>query len=621
MQNKTVAIPNKGDIKKQLNPFYNKYFKIFDTAFNKDLQQSNNSLFIKEWYIPFQMNEYENFNFSNQFKEIIQFKIDHIDEMMQDLLNKKQINTDYKGNLYLLIGKIGTGKTTFLTKYMSQNDINVCNIDLSILATDIHPEEKRIREFIHNEIKKYFRNNFNNYFHDPDSARDVFGTNILKGISIDELSKLITEKTDDYINYLINYLFTNKKIKIMFILDNGDTCDKKVIDVIKSVLREIMREYPAMFILVMRDYVYKHNIFGNDFQHIFPMIQIPKNNLKEIIKRRIKWSIEEIGKYSDVSESDLDILQETSRGDEIINNIRHKIIPDTAKKILEKCIDHFEKSDGEHSIFGNIQKITDENIREALELIYAFFHSSMLDLGPLFSNIRAQEENNNYQKYRNIDFRDFIDCCIAMHKRCFDKESPIINIFNLDNSLFVDDYINTLGIYIVLRIIKNSKIEKELLWLYLEQLKMTDGRKKGIINYMLSKNLIKSTNHEMPEINYVSELKITSKGLMYLDYLPLRFSYLYYVSDDTPIDKKYCVSYEEREKSFENRKRAVLNFLDFLCDEEKRLQKILEDNINLKNKIYYNNEDSLFQEARYSISSEIEKIRHAIKCKYTESIR
>jgi len=349
------------------------------------------------------------------------------------------------------------------------------------------------------------------------------------------------------------------KIKILFVFDNSDICDVKVLKTIINIIRELLSNYPSVFILTMRDYIPNQDILGKDFQNIYPCISIPKNNLFEIIKKRITWAIN----YFNTNRFDcynIKIIQQTHFKDKIINTINHKISPDAAKKMLERCINSLNYSADEHEIRKYLQDITDDNIREVIEIIYAFFHSSMLDLSPLFLDI--YEENNNTDNYRIIDFRDVIDCCMAKHMRCYDVfSSPIINIFNYDDSKFDDDCINTLGQYLILKIIKNcGKIDSKILKNDLLNLNMAKNRIDGMINKMLKNNLISSTKHETPNIKHVTQYSITKKGKVYIDYLPFRFSYLYYVSDETPIDMRYCVSYEDREKNFLIEKRLLKIF-------------------------------------------------------------
>jgi len=613
------AIPNKGLIPDQLNAICHKYTDLFDKAFGRDMRMERNGKAINEWYVPFQNNTYDNYNFSERFERIIELRFDQIEQAIKDLLCHGPYDPGYKGNLYFLVGKIGTGKTTFLLKNcVYQKSINACYIDLYELATGILPERIEIRNYIYNQIVKFLRGKYADYFYDLDLVRRVFGKNELQDVSADRLSQRMNNNMEEYCMLLIDYLYTHENQKILFILDNGDTCDIKVLDVVLAIVLEMLPNYLSMFIFAIRDYISTQEVFSNRTQYHFPMIQLPINSLSEIIRKRMQWAIKETNNLKNDNEN-LEIIQEATKSDGIINTMKHKITPDVAKRILEKCSDHFDKSIGEHSILNNLREITDNNIREVLDIVYAFFHSPKLDLGPLFLNIYdddSEKITGISNRERIIDFRDVIDYSIAKHKLCFDNSSPILNIFNFDNAVYDDDYINTLGVYLVLKIIINGDIEKDLLMSYLNDLKIADTRNVKVIDHMLKRNLITSTKHEGPYIKNVSEFTITSKGKIYLNYLPLRFSYLYYVSDDTPMDKKYCVSYEERESSFEHRKKAVFNYINFLKDEEKRLQKVLNGKSSLWDRIY-GSQESLFSDVEHSVSSEISRIEYSIKHEYT----
>ena len=614
------AIPNKDIIPEQLNHIFQKYTDVFDKAFGRNLKIERSGEIISEWYVTSQEDIYENYIFPEKFKTIIKLRSEQIKKGMQDLFRQESHyhGAEYKGDLYFLVGKIGTGKTTFLLNNCVYQKNNIaCYIDLHALASEILPDRREIIDYINSKIDQFLKQKYRDYFSVLDLVRRVFGSNVLEGVSVDILSQRMNNDKEEYRRLLIDYLFTHENQEIMFILDNGDTCDIRVLDVILTMVLEMLPNYPSMFIMAIRDYIPTQEVFHNRTQYHFPLIQLPINDLSAIIKKRMQWAIKESDNPRNDNET-LEIIQEVTKGDKIINTIRHIITPDAAKRMLERCTDHFERSTGEHSILYNLREITDKNIREALDMVYAFFHSSKLDYSPLFLNIYDSSEKiiGFRNKERNIDFKDFIDCSIAKHKLCFDNMSPVLNIFNFDNSVFDDDYINTLGIYLVLKIVGNGDIDKNQLMSYLNDLRMADNRRYKIINYMLGRNLITSTKHEGPYLKNVSEFTITSKGKMYLDYLPFRFSYLYFVSDDTPMDKKYCVSYEDRERSFEYRKKAVHNFIEFLKDEEKRLQRVLNEKTSLRERIY-GNQESLFSDIENSVSSEMSKIEHSIKHEYT----
>jgi len=141
------AIPDKKIIPIHKNPIFQYYTHVFDLALNRDIKETYDSTWIKDIYVPFQDDKYELFNFEYDFKKKIDIRFNEIEESINNIVNEEAFLAGLKGNLYLLIGKIGSGKTTFFLHYIAQNiNTNTCYIDLSSLATPMLPTRKMIEE-------------------------------------------------------------------------------------------------------------------------------------------------------------------------------------------------------------------------------------------------------------------------------------------------------------------------------------------------------------------------------------------------------------------------------------------------------------------------------------------
>ncbi|RIH65224.1 hypothetical protein D1164_11605 [Mariniphaga sediminis] len=616
---KRKAIPNINAIPNKHNPLFETYTDVFDIAFDKNLNKSSNLKLLAKLYIKERITDNGN-TFEKRFKNLINLRAEDVERHFQEYINENYKSIDKTGNIYFLVGKIGTGKTTFIKHFIYSNkDISSCYIDLEPFAVPIEPTFDDIRKDILSKIKEHLNSHYKEYFTDINLIREVFKDRYPAEVSTDYLLSKIDTSIEEYIALVYTHLFqTKKNNKYTLIFDNGDTCSVNIIRTIFGYIKKLIERIPALFIFSVRDYIPNQNVLGTDFQNRYPMISLPPLKISILIKRRFEYSIEEI-KVRDYNQKnrnplnqDIEIAHSNVKTIQSSADKKIKINSLTAQTILLETSKIFKYREEQESIYDHLIRISDGNIREVIELIYSFFHSPNLDLIPFIQNVYNDKP---ILDARYLDIKDFIACTICKHKDCYDTESsPIINLFNLDNSNFDGDPINTLGLVYTLIIIQNfSRIDKTKLIQLLTKLNFSAERVDLIFEKLLGWNMIGSPNQEFPKQKYITEVVLTDKGDYYISTLIHQFSYLLHMSENTPMHSYYVVNYNERKKKFNNRFKSVNFFLDFLSEEIELFNRKLSERPDLIQNTEYSKGVNFVEIIKPSIEKEIISIKRELK--------
>jgi hypothetical protein len=441
---------------------------------------------------------------------------------------------------YILVGPTGSGKTTLLLYYfdfLRKDQFFHLYLDLTPLEGIELPQ---IWGWLYDKMYIKITESYPECFNNLESIREVLKNFRPPEAPIDILMQ-DTKDVPFYIPLVINYIICKYNKKVVISFDNCDTSRPDKIQRIKTFTDDFATKVHAFIIFTIRDYTPGGLQTDSIYQHLVPNMWIDPPDLKEIIEIRLQKAFDVLSNFP-IKE----ITFETSKtGDQKIPSMKYTVTRDKVKEFIKASIKYLSEKDGIHSILPNIEKLCNYNVRNAIHTLYYFYHSSRLDLVPLFLYTFNKEMDS---LKRGIDFRDFIECVMAIHYRFYDyKRSPIINLFDLRGSTIPFCYQNTLVLHRILMLLKNlGKIKVTEITYRLGRLCYTPDDIELGIEKLLGSQLIESSLFQRPEPQYVTELKITEKGKFFIDYMVKRFSYLYYVAERTPMGRKYIVNITDK---------------------------------------------------------------------------
>jgi hypothetical protein len=479
------------------------------------------------------------------------------------------------GSIYLLHGKKGMGKTTFLYNFYSKaskgkiEGIKKTDLLIYLDLRDYRSDEQYKENMPASLIEQIFywiyghSNSYKQYLVDPNYTRKI--SPLYKYLNDQDISKRVLEYKSEILHFLFSWL-KSRGTKVFLIVDNLDDFDRNSIIKIFDLCHRLKTEHSVKSCLALRDYWNFKNLKIDD--KTICTLTLSPPDVFEIAKKRI-YSIDH---------------NKINHGIEFIYNgvaieLSVKDLLDIFNKIIEEL-----STPKYHELFNKLQLLTNYNTREFLVNIYYYFHSPYLFAAPNFTTALAAKIKEHYPEYqsdlpRELKLHDFLQGFMAIHSLCIDSEkTTIFNVFHHDYTYQNGfNYRNVLIFIRILQIMLASNKETEFRFV-LDQL-MTVGYEDlaiyDAIDKMLKAALLESVDGIDSVI--VSTIKLTSKGRLYLEEVMLEYTYLLYIADAVPMETKYHIPIL---KKFGNeaiifqrgnlglKHESVRKFIDFIKDNE-----------------------------------------------------
>lgn len=507
-----------------------------------------------------------------------------------------------KGLVYLVLGKKGIGKTTFLYNVVHNavkgnvegilRDDFILYLDMKNFRYDDNFKQnlpQSLEKLMFWEIENE-SHAFSKYFQEGTYTRKLH-KRFKKVIDDQELIDKIYANENTSVHHLLSWL---KKAghNLYLVVDNLDDFDKRSIRTIFDTCFRFKSTYSMKCVVALRDWWTPDMLHAGDRNLCSRQLTLP--DIYSIIQRRI-YAI-------DHSQIDQDLTLTYNNNIELTFSSQDLL--DIFNKIVrELTLPRYK------DLFHKLLSMSNFSIRELLVNIYHFFHSPYLISSPNFINIISDnileiDKNAPIDEARDLRLHDFLQNMMAVHTLCYDiKDSIIFNIFH--HEIYFNHEYNYKNVLIYSRILKLLNSRKD--YKYIDLLKSLEcigymnRESTDAIKVLLNKSLIESP--EGIDIKYTKTLSVSAKGKIYLNEISLEYTYLVYVCDAVPMEDKYKVNIKDKfgdeeivvvKGNLSEKFRSVDLFIDFIKvneDEEERncpnkyirlLSRIKGENISTK---------------------------------------
>ena len=493
-----------------------------------------------------------------------------------------------KGELYLLLGGIGSGKTTFLRRYQTLItkkflDANAFTFHLDFLKAP--PQTGEMETFVWSTILEIIRDQY--------ASADLEHRKYIKSIFKDKLKNLevtalrgVKPHTENYEQAIGPYLLSwqqnlsdyvpnllrlgsvvNKKATVLFI-DNVDQLDPQYQAQIFLLAQRVTRMAATITIIALREESYYAPSIQNTFTaYTSHKFHIASPHFRPMIQNRIEYAIRALEGHQEK------VAPAVRRGDDF-----------DRKDICEFLrIVQYSVLAWSRRIARFIECICFGNMRAALQMFTTFLTSGATDVDKMLLIYR---QSGSY----NVPFHEFLKS-VMLQDRAYYKEdqSPILNVFNCTS----DRNSSHFTALRVLALLLNHRGESDPQGRGYVEL----GRVVGFfaetfdnvrdlsatLDRLINKQLIEVNTRATHTVSGASHVRVTAAGWYYLRYLARTFAYLDLVLQDTPLndeklEKALCQSVydvnnladKEQEKydRIQVRFDRTLWFLDYLAKEE-----------------------------------------------------
>jgi hypothetical protein len=515
---------------------------------------------------------------------------------VEEVLSTEDLHTGPSGHLYLLLGGIGSGKTTFIKRY--QREVGKAVLEnralwfhLDFLEAPIDPhtvetfvwrrilEDLRIR---YRQLNLETRRNIKQIFA---TEIEVLSQTVLRqpGMRGEQYQAALSPYLDKwqsdlsvYVPRLLRFAKQQRRLPIVIFIDNVDQLAPLYQAQVFLLSQRVARTVGSITILALREESYYTATLQKTLTaYTSRKFHIASPRFRSMIDYRIRFS--------------LDIL-ENSKGP-IDYVLRDGITIDRGDiaqflKIIETSIFQHNRN-----IARFIESLCFGNMRLALSMFSIFMTSGATDVDKML-NIYSRD--GSYF----VAFHEFVKSIMLSGRRYYkDSASPILNVFDCSaerNS----SHFSSLRVLKVLLLRRGESTNEGQGYVDIGLLvsmseDIFDNREDLIrtLNRLVVRQLVEVNTRSTDSITGASHVRVTSSGWYYWRFLVRSFSYIDLVLQDTPINDSETVKTlrsfvqqvdnlgdreEEKLTRMEVRYARVREFLLYLKLEEDREEKVFD---------------------------------------------
>jgi hypothetical protein len=447
----------------------------------------------------------------------------------------------HNGELYLLLGGIGSGKTTFIKRFQRAVGKSVLEgrslwFHLDFLEAPIDPsnletfawsgvlDQLRSR---YRDVNLETRSNIKKAFEDNVAAlsQTALRPHLMRAGAFDAALSPYLEKwqanVTDYVPRMLRIAQSDRGLPIVLFLDNVDQLSPVHQAQVFVLAQRVTRTVGSITILALREEsYYTANLQRTLTAYTSRKFHIASPRFRLMIANRIRFA--------------LDILEKSKGPTDYV--LRSGIAVDRTAiadllKIIEISI--FEQN---RNIARFIEALCFGNMRMALDMFTLFMTSGATDVDKMLNIYRR---SGSYF----VAFHEFVKSIMLGERRYYkDQASFILNIFDCGAE-------RNASHFTCLRIIRALLLRHGELtiegqgYVDVQQLvsmseDVFDNREDVIraLNRLLAKQLIEANTRSTESISGASHVRVTSAGWYYSRYLVRAFSYLDLVLQDTPLN-------------------------------------------------------------------------------------
>jgi hypothetical protein len=494
-----------------------------------------------------------------------------------------------QGQLFLLLGGVGSGKTTFIKRYQRTVGAPLLNrsalwfhVDFLEAPPDLAEMERFVWTTILTQLRYRYssphletRRNIKKAFADKIGAIEHTGLRGLRNGTDqyeDALSPFLArwqENSADYVPNLLRVGRTERGVEIVIFIDNVDQLSPVYQAQIFLLAQRVTRSIGSITVVSLREEsYYAANLQKTLTAYTNRKFHVASPHFRKLIGSRIRFAIESLQRETPVHNA---IVPEGIAFDQTAVS--------QFLGIVEYSI--FERN---RNIALFIESLCFGNMRSALEMFTTFLVSGATDVDKMLAIYRR---DGAYF----VAFHEFVKS-IMLGDRKYYKESasPVMNVFDCgaerNSSHFT--HLRILR-FLLLRRGETSKegqgyFEISRLVALMED--VFDNREDTVraLNRLVFRQLAEVNTRSPESIEGASHIRVTSSGWYYSRFLCGLFSYLDLVLQDTPlndesVERKLCDSVfhvdnladreDEKLSRMQARFERVALFLAYLDKEER----------------------------------------------------
>ncbi|MEE9130525.1 MAG: hypothetical protein V3T84_10950 [Phycisphaerales bacterium] len=498
------------------------------------------------------------------------------------------------GEIYLLLGGIGSGKSTFLRRY--QRLLQSRTLDeraywfhVDFLGPPL--EVGQMEQFVWSEILEKVRSIYASEFLETRTIiKKVFrdkiqalGQTALRQLHPDssEYERVLSDYLDkwqltegDYLRRLLSYAKRTRGKAIVLFIDNVDQLAPEYQRSIFLLAQQTARRLDATTIVALREESYYSATVQQTFSaYASRRFHIASPSFRAMIGSRLVYAIEEMSKGPD---------------DFTITALRGHVFD---RQDIAEFLTIVQSSIFRWSSYLSrfVEAVCFGNMRMALEMFSTFLTSGASDVSKMLLIYRRDGDYH-------VAFHEFLKSIMLGDRRFYKEEfSRILNLFNVTSERNSSHF----TAWRVLAILLKQRGETNTEGLGYVELGRLVGMFETIfdntrdvmivLDRLVQSQLIEANTRSTTTVADSSHVRTTSAGWYYIRHLIHKFAYLDLVQQDTPIDDRrleeelrksmYRVdNLGDREQDKLERVRTrfdrVQTFLDYLAAQENREREV-----------------------------------------------
>ncbi|KYZ75791.1 hypothetical protein AXX12_11360 [Anaerosporomusa subterranea] len=541
--------------------------------------------------------------YDKQLTDLIIDEIPRLDLPIQDSdffdedfrRQKKAFIEDYKkSDLMIIVGGVGSGKTTFIHRYFKSilpQTLRAQVIWLYIDFTQQSSESIDVKNYILKEILQQLRERYSFLNIDGwETLQEIYRSEIVRmqngvlkplfeqnktdfDIKVSEhlLNKTLNEA--QFCEDVLKFLSMNQRYKKMICLtiDNADQLSEEFQKKCVTAAYDFSKRINSLILLSMREDSYwrLRNTKPFDAYNCYAY-HISAPSVSAILAKRIEAAIRRVGKQMLYLNSE--------------NGIRCEIKTENFLNIIKESL--YQKNDTIN--IELFEALSAGNLRLAADLLGTFLTSG-------HTNTREYIEIYLTQGNYKIPFHAFVrSIALGDYMYYHSDKSLMLNMFTIDDDGFYSHFTKVRILYYLSE--KKSLdspagkgyFNVDRLYDVFNDVCKSQFSFREIITPLLRRRLIQADNGVNNSGHDAQYVKLTSSGYYYITVLMKNFAYLERLCEDTHIhsmeyfrkmheitDK--LVTYEYPKQSLEWRLKRVLIFLEYLKEEESKDLPFLEN--------------------------------------------
>lgn len=550
---------------------------------------------------------------------------------------EKAIQND-KGQLFLLLGGIGSGKTTFQKRYQLTVGKDVLAQYSIWFSIDFlkPPSISELENFVWISLLSQLREKYQSpHLETRKNIKKIF-KNEIEAISETSLYKLLPESKEyeqtlnvhlskwqenlsEYVPRLLAIAKPKQNINVVLFFDNVDQLSQEFQAQIFLLAQRITEKVKSTTIIALREESY----YAASVQKVFTAyinrkFHIASPPFRQMIGQRINFILRLI---DNVNSSTIQKFTEFS-------DLKDKNTISDFLKIVEYSI--FEKN---RNIARFIDHLCFGNMRVALQMFSTFLVSGATDVDKM---LRIYKRDGNYF----VAFHEFLRS-IMLGERYYYKEaySTILNVFECGQEKN-SSHFTSLRILSILNLHRSESTKlgegfyeiNKILSIFEDAFNNKQDFLKSL-NRLVARQLVETNTKTVESISGSTHIRLTSSGWYYLKYLVSSFAYLDLVFQDTPINDSETTKFlvdsmnrvnnlsdpeEDKIARMEERFNRVKVFLDYLQleEEEERKKYFMDEKTSIIYSSFVGKIIESFMEQRTWISRRVKENKEKYEEEY-----